>query len=104
MRLLIPEGSRLLELDEVRSLVGPFSESELIYPWKHEDPQVDDLYERVQAAIRDGLREKGSRRAIFTRVRAAIRALAGINPACAWSDAPLISRAAIPYLTEPWYC
>src|SRR5216684_4459117 len=34
IRLLIPEGSRLLELDEVRGLVGPFDAQSLVYPWK----------------------------------------------------------------------
>ena len=32
IRLLIPEGSRLLELDEVRRNVGPFDPESLFYP------------------------------------------------------------------------
>ena len=34
IRLLIPAGSRLLELEDVRELVGPFDEAALVYRWK----------------------------------------------------------------------
>ncbi len=37
IRLLIPAGSRLLELDEIRRGVGDFDEAALVYPWKHAD-------------------------------------------------------------------
>ena len=33
IRLLIPPGSRLLELPEVRALVGALDEAALVYPW-----------------------------------------------------------------------
>jgi radical SAM superfamily enzyme YgiQ (UPF0313 family) len=35
IRLLIPAGSRLLELDEIRRGVGDFDEAALVYPWRH---------------------------------------------------------------------
>ena len=44
IRLLIPSGSRLLELPVVRELVQPFDPSALCYPWSHPDPRVDRLY------------------------------------------------------------
>ena len=34
IRLLIPEGSRLLELDDIRALVGRYSPASLTYPWR----------------------------------------------------------------------
>ena len=37
IRLLIPAGSRLLELPEVSAMVGPFDSAALVFPWKHED-------------------------------------------------------------------
>src|SRR5438309_1889561 len=40
IRLLIPAGSRLLELPDVRALVGAFDSAALIFPWKHEDARV----------------------------------------------------------------
>jgi len=102
IRLLIPEGSRLLELDEVRSNVGPFDPQSLFYPWKHTDPRVDALSETVQAIAAEGDRRKESRSTVFERIWKAAHAAAGL-------EAPSIqtshtSPAAIPFLSEPWYC
>ena len=102
IRLLIPEGSRLLELDEVRSNVGPFDPQSLFYPWKHTDPRVDALSETVQAIAAEGDRRKESRSTVFERIWKAAHAAARL-------EAPSIqtshtSPAAIPFLSEPWYC
>src|SRR5205085_2978325 len=35
IRLLIPEGSLLLELPEVRAMIEPFDPRGLCYPWRH---------------------------------------------------------------------
>src|SRR5487761_280194 len=48
IRLLIPAGSRLLELSEVRALATRFDESAMVYPWKHSDPRVDMLSQELQ--------------------------------------------------------
>ncbi len=45
IRLLIPEGSRMLELEEVHRLVGSFNPQSLAYPWKNADPRLDTLSE-----------------------------------------------------------
>ena len=37
IRLLIPEGSRLLELEETREMVGAFDAESLVYPWRNAD-------------------------------------------------------------------
>ncbi len=102
IRLLIPEGSRLLELDEVRRNVGPFDAQSLFYPWKHSDPRIDALAETVQAIAADGDRKKESRTAVFERIWNAAHAAAGL-------DAPVVRRSqvpavAVPFLSEPWYC
>jgi radical SAM superfamily enzyme YgiQ (UPF0313 family) len=102
IRLLIPEGSRLLELDEVRRNVGPFDPESLFYPWKHADPRVDALSETVQAIAAEGDRRKESRSTVFDRIWEAAHAAAGL-------DAPIVTSsntpgAAIPFLSEPWYC
>ena len=47
IRLLIPPGSRLLELDDVKHAVGPFDPAALVYPWKNTDERLDDLAIRV---------------------------------------------------------
>jgi radical SAM superfamily enzyme YgiQ (UPF0313 family) len=102
IRLLIPEGSRLLELDEVRSNVGPFDAESLFYPWKHSDPRIDALSETVQAIAAEGDRRKESRSMVFERIWKAAHAAAGLDvPILQSSQEP---AAAIPFLSEPWYC
>jgi len=104
IRLLIPGGSRLLELNEIRELVGPFDEVGLIHPWAHRDPRVDELWRKVQELVEWGAKKGLSRRVIFSQVWKLAHEVAGL-PAPAMSvSAPQVSRAAIPYLTEPWYC
>src|SRR5260370_8168535 len=58
-RLLIPEGSRLLELEDVRRMVGAFDAESLGYPWKNAYWQVGLLSETGQgiAAEADPKRE-----------------------------------------------
>jgi Radical SAM superfamily len=103
IRLLIPAGSRLLELDEIRRGVGDFDEAALVYPWRHPDPRVDRLCEQIQGIVHSGEQMKRGRAQIFERIEDAAFAVAdgGITR----SALPVLaSRAAVPYLNEPWYC
>jgi radical SAM superfamily enzyme YgiQ (UPF0313 family) len=102
IRLLIPAGSRLLELEEIRSLVQPFDAAALVYPWLHEDPRVDKLASDVQEIVHRGEKLKQSRGKIFLRIWEAAHAAAEL--AYAPPEATMVSRAAVPYLNEPWYC
>jgi hypothetical protein len=101
--LLIPAGSRLLELDEIRRGVGTFDEAALVYPWKHADPRVDRLCEQIQGIVHSGEKMKLSRARIFQRIEDA--AFAAASGGITRSALPVLpSRAAVPYLNEPWYC
>ena len=94
LRLLIPRGSRLLELDEIQSVVTGFDEPALLYRWKHPDAAVDALAEQALKLAA----HKGSRREIFRKMWDLV------------ADRPLpenfdlMPRATIPYMDEPWYC
>jgi radical SAM superfamily enzyme YgiQ (UPF0313 family) len=103
IRLLIPAGSRLLELEEVRRLVGSFDPSALVYPWRSPDPRVDALGEEIEALVATGEKLKRPRRAIFELIWYAAHQAAGLEAKFA-AQPLLVSRAAIPYLNEPWYC
>jgi radical SAM superfamily enzyme YgiQ (UPF0313 family) len=46
IRLLIPPGSRLLELSEIRALVGPLDEAALVYPWSNSDSRIHERSKR----------------------------------------------------------
>lgn len=106
IRLLIPAGSRLLELAEVRELVGPFDEAALVYPWKHADPRVDQLSEKLQEIVSVGEKMNRSRTWIFGRIEDAAYAAAGLPvPNRPASSLPAISAGpAVPFMNEPWYC
>ncbi len=104
IRLLIPAGSRLLELAEVRGLVGAFDQAALLYPWRHRDPRVDELYEEVQELARAGEKLKRLRSRIFARIWETAHRTAGLPERVLPPEPALLARAAIPYLNEPWYC
>jgi radical SAM superfamily enzyme YgiQ (UPF0313 family) len=94
LRLLIPRGSRLLELDEIQSVITGFDEPALLYRWKHPDAAVDALAEQALKLAS----QKRSRAEIFRKMWNLV------------SDRPLpenfdlMPRATIPYMDEPWYC
>ena len=101
IRLLIPEGSRLLELDEIRALVKPFDGRSLTHPWVHPDPAVDALQQSVSTLV--GQRLNASRREMFEEIWSLAHAAVGRTPAPRL-DPGILPRAAVPYLNEPWYC
>ena len=101
IRLLIPEGSRLLELDDIRATVGPYSPASLTYPWRHANQDVDALQRRLELLV--GKRLVSDRRELFARVWREAHEAAGLT-SIAPRERPLLARAAIPYLDEPWYC
>jgi radical SAM superfamily enzyme YgiQ (UPF0313 family) len=101
IRLLVTAGSRLLELESVRALVGPFNPRSLTYPWLHPDPRVDSLQKEIEGLV--GVNLTASRATLFGRVWDLAHAAAGReSPERFDRDRP--SRATIPFLTEPWYC
>ncbi len=101
IRLLVPEGSRLLMLEEMRAHVGPFDPSTLTYRWAHPDPRVDALQRDVTALV--GMRLTTDRRAVFNEIAVLAHSRAGV-PAPAFDPRPARARATVPYLNEPWYC
>ncbi len=99
IRLLVPSGSRLLELDAVRDLVGEFDATTLTYRWSHADPRVDALQRDVSAIV--GRRLTSDRSETFAAIRALAYERAGICPPSRTSSTP---ATVVPYVDEPWYC
>lgn len=99
IRLLIPNGSRLLSLPETQKFLGKFDAHALGYQWTHPDPRMDLLYEEIRKVAAG----KASRQAIFKKIWEQTAKLLG---SCA--EIPVNSydhkRTAVPYLNEPWYC
>jgi hypothetical protein len=103
IRLLIPAGSRLLELDDVRKSIGNFDSSGLVYPWKHADARMEKLSARVQELASTGDRLKRSRTDTFLHIWRAANELAG-DHAASGDIVPKAPTRRIPHFTEPWYC
>ena len=109
IRLLIPAGSRLLELPDVQQIIEPFDQGKLVYPWKHADARVAALCERLQQVVHSCEKMKLSRARIFERIAEAAHEALGDGDAGEYRSRlqtmpVLASRATIPYLNEPWYC
>jgi hypothetical protein len=99
IRLLVPQGSRMLELADIRALAGAFDPVSLTHVWRHSDPRVDVLQQNLERLV--GSRVNAPREEVFARVWEVAHAATGAVPP---ARAPLVSRSAVPYLNEPWYC
>lgn len=103
IRLLIPAGSRLLELAEVKALVGPFDSSALVFPWANADARMDALAREISQIVQRGDGLKLSRTEIFSHIRRAAHVSSGNRPSLIGATTAAKS-VPVPYLDEPWYC
>ena len=101
IRLLIPEASRVLELDDIRAVISRFDARSLIYPWAHPDSRVDGLQRALATLV--GRRLNAARRELFDEIWRVAHDH-GQLPMPPRQDDGLLPRAAVPYLNEPWYC
>jgi hypothetical protein len=79
-------------------MVEPFDQEALCYPWRNTDPSVDRLAASILKTVQRADCGRPSRSEIFRAVWNL--AGAGMFP----PQEPRVAWAAIPYLTEPWYC
>jgi radical SAM superfamily enzyme YgiQ (UPF0313 family) len=102
IRLLVPPGSLLLDLPEMRVHLGELVPGDFHYRWTHPDARVDRLAEQVGAAAAAAAEHDEDPALTFDRVRALAAIAAGV------SGRPSVSLAAgrrrPPRLTEPWFC
>lgn len=101
IRLLIPSGSKLLDLPGFQDRIGAFDQKLLGYPWKNLDPRVDALQRTIQSYVAEAEKAHTPRRTIFEHVWRISHEAAGMA-------APSLSNAdlgqPIPHMSEPWYC
>ncbi len=103
IRLLIPAGSRLLELPETQAIIEPFDPLALVYPWKHPDPRMDDLHEQVLAIVQQDTAAGASRLQTWLRVSDAANRLVK-RPTTRSRISDGFGYPPVPTLSEPWYC
>jgi radical SAM superfamily enzyme YgiQ (UPF0313 family) len=109
IRLLIPSGSRILELSEIRDLIGDFDEQALYYPWRHPNAHVDALYDGVVAIVEEGTSSGRSRVDIFANIWTLTHQAQAVSSGSAArhiGNKPRLRGAGhrVPSMTEPWYC
>jgi radical SAM superfamily enzyme YgiQ (UPF0313 family) len=101
IRLLIPAGSCLLDLDSLKDVIEAFDPRLLGHPWRHPDPRVDRLQQEIQDWVARAEREGLPRREIFAGVWERAHRQAGIPVPPL--DADCVGKP-IPRLSENWYC
>ena len=107
IRLLIPAGSRLLEITDLCGIeLGAFEPELLVYPWRNPDPRVDNLQRELEEMVHQESKRGAGRAEIFAQVWRLTHRAKGADSAEEAMPPPLhlAARATVPYLTEPWYC
>ena len=101
IRLLIPAGSLILEIDNLDGLIGDFDAGILGHPWKNPDPRVDQLQQVVQSWVMQAEADGLSRPEIFRGIWEKSHQAAG----CAAPTLDLkLAGKPVPRLSENWYC
>lgn len=102
IRLLLPAGSRLMELDETKEFVTGFNSEGLAFAWNHPDSAMDELHQAIQAIVQTGEAQNKARRAIFEE----IWDLTSAGSPALWNRRPDtgVHAAQVPRMTEQWYC
>lgn len=99
LRLLVPAGSLLLDLPDVAAALGPFDATQLVFPWRHPDREVDALQTLVLETVTAGEADGVSRREIFDDVCDLAGVARATIPAVGDGIAP-----GVPHLLESWFC
>ena len=104
LRLLIQQGSRLLDLGSggLGAEIAPFDHDRLLHPWRHRDPRVDRLQEAVSSLV--GRRTVAPRTVLFDEILLVAATEAGLAVPARLTPRKPPPRATVPFLNEPWYC
>ena len=103
IRLLLPEGSLLLDHPDIRPHLGPYDAARLSYVWRAADPEVDRLQGRLAALVEQSVAAGEPVAATFRAIELAVREAAGAADAPG-AAIPAGSTEGRPRLTEPWFC
>ena len=101
IRLLVPEGSLLLDLPEMAPHLGSYDPERLTYTWTPAHPEMDRLQAELAALAEADAARDAPAGATFLQINAAVRRAAGTAAAAAF---PAGSIEGKPRLTEPWFC
>lgn len=103
IRLLIPEGSLVLDVPEAEPFLGPYRPDLLSYEWASADPAVDELQKRITRVVEAAAAENRSITDTYSEVRALVHEAAG-RPVSAEHGIDPVGAQNRPRLTEAWFC
>jgi radical SAM superfamily enzyme YgiQ (UPF0313 family) len=104
LRLLVPPGSLLLELEAMTPHLGPLEQATLSYRWTHPDPRMDRLQEAVAALVAEAAEGEEEAPVTFDRVRRLADESAGAAARAGIAATLPAGRPKPPRLTEAWFC
>ncbi len=101
LRLLIPSGSRILELPKEETCITDFNPASLGYTWVHKDPQLDLLQENIRHWTEKAENEGLERLQIFNGIRRIALKAAGSKSTDITGE---YCGEIVPTHSESWYC
>lgn len=105
LRLLLPEGSLLLDVPELAPHLDGYDAAGLTHRWRAADPAVDDLQGELAVLAESGFADADSPLDRYLAVRARVADAAGFPDAASVSaEAQAQAQRLRPRLTEPWFC
>lgn len=103
IRLLIPEGSKLLNHPETQKFIGNYNQEMLTYEWQNPDPKVEELFLMIRDIIHIGQQKGLPRFEIFNQIWNCTNEVSNQNKPLP-KNQNIRKQSTIPYLNEPWYC
>ena len=105
IRLLLPEGSLLLEHPDMKPYIGPYDPEHLTYTWSASHPVTDELQADLAALVERDTSSAEPTGATFLKVyRLVVEAAGSQRPPLQAAALPTGSIEGRPRLTEPWFC
>jgi len=104
IRLLVPPGSWLLNVPQMKPFITKLDEENFAYQWEHPDPRLDQVYQDVSQVVEQAARMKEDPLITFYKIKdLALRAMIGRRFSLTSTKALSKSRRP-PRLTESWFC
>ena len=100
IRLLIPPGSWIADLEETKPHLGVLDEAAFTFRWQHPDPRMDRLQKDVAALVEQDAANEVDPATTFFRIKELAE---GRKPTLAVVSLPA-GRVRAPRMTESWFC
>jgi len=104
LRLLVPPGSLLLQVEAMRPHLGAFDRETFTHRWKHPDPRADQLQQAVAELVAMAAERGEDAAATFDGIRAIADPLTGRAARGSAARRVAGDRRRPPRITEPWFC